>query len=199
MMGKSGGRFENLAVAVHQNAEGAIECLVRVYQDRLFNYALRLTTNPYDAQEVTQDAFVRAHRALTSRYDEARCAGLVLGPWLYRITRNLAHSRRRARLSRREMPIEESVDGNAPMLCCPPEAAQNVEATERTRTLEFALDRLGPKGRELIILRFMEELSYAEIANIFGTSEASVRGKVFRALGKMRSTLGKMTGGKNAL
>ena len=170
-MGKRGSRFENLAVAVHQNADGAFECLVRTYQDQLFNYACRLVTNSYDAQEVTQDAFVRAHRALTTRYDDARCAGLMLGPWLYRITRNLAHSRRRARLSRREMSIEESADGNPPMLSCPPEAARNAETTERTRILEVALERLGPEGRELIVLRFMEELSYAEIAKIVGTSE----------------------------
>jgi RNA polymerase sigma factor (sigma-70 family) len=199
MMGKSGGKFENLAVAVHRKSDGALEYLVRTYQDRLFNYALRLIANSSDAQEITQDTFLRAHRALTARYDEARCAGLLLGPWLYRITRNLAHSRRHRRAARKEMPIEGAGDRNAPMLRCPPEAARNIEASERTRTLDLALDHLGPEGRELIVLRFMEEMSYAEIAAIVGTGEASVRGKVFRALGKLRSTLEKMTGGKDAL
>jgi RNA polymerase sigma factor (sigma-70 family) len=199
MMTKSAGKFANLAVAVHGNVDGALECLVRTYQDRLFSYALHLLANSFDAQEVTQDTFLRAHRALTTRYDEAKCAGLVLGPWLYRITRNLAHNRRRTHRSRREISLEEFGDGHVSPLRCPPEAARGLEATEQTRTLQLALERLNPEGRDVILLRFMEEMSYAEIAAIIGTNEASVRGKVFRALGKLRSALGKKTGGRNAL
>lgn len=199
MMTKSGSKFKNLAVAVHGNVDGALECLVRTYQDRLFSYALHLLANPFDAQEITQDAFLRAYRALTTRYDEAKCAGLVLGPWLYRIARNLAHNRRRTRRSRREMPLEESGDGHVSLLRCPPEAARSLEATEQTRILQLALGRLKPEGRDVILLRFMEEMSYAEIAAIIGASEASVRGKVFRALGKLRSAFRKTTGGRNAL
>jgi len=199
MMSKSGNTFKNLAVAVHRNADGALDCLVRTYQDRLFSYASHLLANSFDAQEVIQDAFLRAHRALTTRYDEAKCAGLVLGPWLYRITRNLAYNRRRTHRSRSEVSLEESGDGYAPLLRYPPEAAQSLEATEQARTLQLALERLNPAERDVILLRFTEEMSYAEIAAIVGASEASVRGKVFRALGKLRSALRKNRGGRNAL
>ena len=199
MMSMSVSAVDNLAVAVHRNADGALERLVRTYQDRLFSYALRLVGNPFDAQEITQDAFLRAYRALTTSYDEAKCAALVLGPWMYRITRNLAHNRRRTSRSRREMPLEEAGDGHGSFMRCPPEAARNLEGEERTRMLQLALERLNPEGRDVILLRFMAEMPYAEIAAIIGASEASVRGKLFRALGKLRSALRKTTGGRNAL
>ena len=199
MMSKSGKAIDNLAIAVHRNTDGALDRLVRTYQDRLFSYAWRLAGNAFDAQEITQDAFLRAYRALTTSYDEAKCAALVLGPWLYRITRNLAHNRRRSRRSRREVPIEESGDGHVDLMPCPPEAARSLEATEQTRMLQLALERLNREGRDVVLLRFMAEMPYAEIAAIIGASEASVRGKLFRALGKLRSALKRTTGGRNAL
>ena len=69
---------------------------MRVYQDRLFSYALRLTARREDAEEVAQDAFVRAYRALAT-YPAERIRGLALRPWLYRITLNVARNRFRGK------------------------------------------------------------------------------------------------------
>jgi len=194
----TGSDSDNLALEVHRNRDGAVDRLVRSYQGRLFNYALRVLQNPFDAQEVAQDAFVRACRALTSRYDESKCRNLELGPWLFRITRNLAFTRRRARESRREVPVPDAGERPEDTLSHPAEATRELEAGEEQEVLRRALDRIGPEARELILLRFMEEMSYAEIASIVGTGEAAVRGKVFRALRKLRATLNKI-GDINAL
>src|SRR5688500_11940622 len=80
---------ENLALAVHQRSSGAFERLVEQFEARLFNYAERLLQNRFDAQEVVQDTFLRAHDALTRQYDAVRAGELTLKPWLFRITRNL--------------------------------------------------------------------------------------------------------------
>jgi len=182
----------DLALAVHADEPGAVERLVRTYQDPLFGYALRLLQDSADAQEVTQDTFLRAYHALTARYDEAQCRKLALRPWLFRITRNLAYNRRRALRSAREEPLPEADGWHIPALRYESRTAQDLETQEERARLEHALARLNRASRELILLRFVEELPYAEIAAVVGGSEASVRGKVFRALRQLRTILMEM-------
>jgi len=184
----------DLALAVHADEPGAVERLVRTYQDPLFGYALRLLQDSADAQEVTQDAFLRAYNALTARYDAAQCRELALRPWLFRITRNLAYNRRRALrpAKEKEEPFPEADGWHIPALRYESRAAQDLETQEERARLEHALARLNRASRELILLRFVEELPYAEIAAVVGGGEASVRGKVFRALRQLRTILTEM-------
>ena len=189
MIDEAGG---TLALAVHRDEHGAVERLVRSYQDQLFGYALRLLQDPSDAQEVTQDAFLRAYDALTSRYDASQCSTLALRPWLFRITRNMAYNRRRARRSAREEPFPEADGWHIPALRYEAGAAQSLEMQEERARLESALGRLSQPSRELILLRFVEELPYAEIAAVVGSGEAAVRAKVFRALRQLRAMLTEM-------
>ncbi len=191
-------RSDNLAAAVHRNADGAIERLIRLYQDALFSYALRLLRDRFDAQEVTQDAFVRAIRALTLRYDEDKCRSLELKPWLFRITRNLVYSRRKLRRHSVEVPLLETDDGPPPAFQSQPKADRVLEAQEQEALMMRALARLNREARDLVLLRFMEELSYAEIAAAVNASESSVRGKVFRALQALRAAL-KRAENRNAM
>lgn len=188
----------NLAVAVHQGADGAVDRLVMTYQDRLFSYALHLLLDPFDAREVTQDALVKACHALTTRYDAGKCSALQMEPWLFRITRNLAYNRRRARASRKEVSVADHGEVQAAGLNHDAEVIRQLESMEEHRTLRLALRRLHPEARDLILLRFLEEMSYAEIASIAGCGEAAVRGKVFRALRKLRAALTE-SGGKDEL
>ncbi len=185
----------NLALSVHRGEEGSTERLVRAYQDQLYSFALRLLRNSFDAEEVAQDAFLRAHRALTSRYDEETCRNLQLRPWLFRIAHNLAHTRLRGR--RQQMvPIDDPGVGSAGHNRVDP--GIDMENRDRRDLLDSAMDQLSSAGRELIVLRFLEELSYAEIAGIPGTTESSARGKAFRALRELRRLLAD-TEGNHAL
>ena len=190
-------KTENLAVAVHHNTDGAVERLVKLHQDSLFGYALRLLQDHFEAEEVTQDTFLRAIRALSSRYDEEKCTNLVLRPWLFRIARNLAFDRRRARL-----PLEASLSGSGDgaEMECPAlvGADRGLEKLEQRALMERALGKLSSEARDLILLRFMEEMSYSEIAGIVRSGESAVRGKIFRALRKLRKTLEK-TGDRNEM
>ncbi len=192
MSGEAALKTDNLAIAVHSNSEGAIEQLVRLYQEALCRYALRLLQDRFAAEEVTQDAFVRAIRALTSQYDVEKCRELDLKPWLYHITRNLAYSRRKLRRFSAEVPLPEPGDAAASVFRSEPNASKALETQERQARMELALSRLKTEARDLVLLRFMEELSYAEIAAVVNTSESSVRGKVFRALQTLRKVLEKM-------
>lgn len=182
---------DDLALAVHRGEGGAVEALVRMYQDQLFGYALRLLHDRADAQEVTQDAFLRAYHALTRRYTEEQCRSLLLRPWLLRITRNVAYNRRRARRGVQEQSLPEGDGWQVPI--APSEEAGLVQEEAGVR-LGLALERLGPGEREVVQLRFVAELPYAEIATIVGAGESAVRGRVFRALRRLRTFMSELEG-----
>lgn len=176
---------ENLAVAVHRHQPGAFERLIDRYERSLFSYAHGILQNTFDAQEVVQDAMMRAHKALTRQYDEARCAALAVRPWLFRTVRNLCLNKRRSKTRALEQPLEEFDDGRiGPFVA-------DLERREEVDLLKRAIALLPVEARELILLRFMEEMSYGEIVRTLGGTEASLRGKVFRSLKLLRDALEK--------
>jgi RNA polymerase sigma-70 factor (ECF subfamily) len=172
--------------------DGAVERLVQGYQDQLFSFALRLLRNPLDAQEVTQDVFLRAIKALATQYDAERCRDLALRPWLFRITRNLAHNKRRSRSAVREVQFEQESDIHGAALRKNGQLSAHLRAERKLEALDQALGRLDSSSRELVLLRFMEELPYKDIAVTVGGTEASARARIFRALGKLRRILSRM-------
>src|SRR5437660_5426440 len=99
--GKDAGmeRTDSLTNDLAADLDAAFESLVRTFQDRLFSFARRLSRNREDAEEVTQDTFVRAYRALKT-YPGDRIRALALQAWLYRITLNVARNRLRGKRAR---------------------------------------------------------------------------------------------------
>ncbi|HEX7190469.1 MAG TPA: RNA polymerase sigma factor [Thermoanaerobaculia bacterium] len=184
---------ENLALSVHRCQSGAFERLIDQFESALFNYAHGILQNPFDAQEVVQDALMRAHKALTRQYDEARCATLALRPWLFRTVRNLSLNKRRSKKSALARPLEEfSDDRLGPYVSLTGGSVDSdLVRREDAEMLQRAIALLPVDARELIVLRFMEEMSYGEIAKTIGSTEAALRGKVFRALRLLRDALEK--------
>ncbi len=182
-----------LALAAYRREEGAFEALIAAFEKPLFNYVYRLLLDPHDSEEVVQDTFIRAHKALTRKYSEAQCRELQLRAWLFRIARNLSRNKRRGKRHELEQQISETgmeLESVSPLsIVCEVEKRQDLER------LDDAIRSLPEEVRELIILRFIEEMSYAEIAETTGSSEASLRGKVFRSLRALRDALseGEMT------
>lgn len=178
---------ENLALAVHRSEPHAFERLMDRYEAPLFGYAHGILQNAFDAQEVVQDAFVRAHRALTRQYDAARCATLALRPWLFKTVRNLCLNKRRRKSRELEQPLDAFDDGRiGPFV-----KQTDIVKREEIDLLRGAIALLPVEARELIVLRFMEEMPYGEIAKTVGATEASLRGKVFRSLKLLREALEK--------
>ncbi|HJQ40046.1 MAG TPA: sigma-70 family RNA polymerase sigma factor [Thermoanaerobaculia bacterium] len=179
---------ENLAVAVHRLEPGALERMIDRFEGALYSYAYGILQNTFDAQEVVQDAILRAHRALTKQYDEQRCRELLLRPWLFRTTRNLCLNKRRSKTRALEQPLDTFDDGRlGPFV----KQSDDAERREDAELLRRAMGALPVEARELIVLRFMEEMSYSDIAKTVGATEASLRGKVFRSLKLLRDALEK--------
>lgn len=178
-----------LALEVQRQQPGAFERLIATYEQPLFRYVQRLLQNHHDAQEVVQDSFLRAHRALTRKYTADQCAGLAVKPWLFRIARNLALNKRRGLRQVYERSLPEIDDNGFKPVFAGSGADSEIERRQDAERLDRALAVLPTDVRELIILRFIEEMSYSDISRATGLNEASLRGRVFRALKSLRDVL----------
>lgn len=159
----------------------AYEELVRRYQDVAFRCAYLVLRSADDANDVTQDAFIRAHAALPGFHSEA-----AFRPWLLAIVGNQARNHRRAR-GRREALALRAADGSdrwAPS----PEAG--VLDAERRRRLLAAIEGLRDEDRQVITLRWFAELNEAEMAALLDRPPGTVKSRLSRAMQRLRAALG---------
>lgn len=178
-----------LIAGVIRDLDGTFPALVGAHQDRLFSVALRMLGNAADAEEVAQDALVRAYRALGS-YEEDRLRELRLRPWLSSIVVNVARNRRR-RIWDRQPPVSiadvaerevEPVDtGRSPL--------ETALEREREDMLGHALLELPRALREAVVLRHVADLSTAETAAALGRPEGTIKAQVHRGLAHLRRIL----------
>ncbi len=185
---------ESLRERVAEDLDGTFEELVRVYQDRLYSYALRLTSRPEDAEEVVQDAFVKAYRALAT-YPADRIRGLALRPWLYRITLNTARNRFRGRKLRTvslDHPIAPGSDAaytwEAPDS---PEERPDRRYEKRREGQDIAgvMAALPERYRAALQLRYVEGLRLEEVATVLGQPLGTVKSNVHRGINALREAL----------
>jgi RNA polymerase sigma factor (sigma-70 family) len=179
-----------LASRLARDLEAAFPDVVDQHRDRLYTIALRLLGDRRDAEEVAQDALVRAFRAIQG-YRPERTADLRLRPWLASIAVNLARNRRRRAEDRRppsqlepmlDAGFDPAVDGRSG-----PE--QQADRRETQRELAMALLRLPPSRRAAIVLRHVDGLSVAETAEALGRPEGTVKAQVFHGLRELRMAL----------
>ncbi|MFN0070667.1 MAG: RNA polymerase sigma factor [Chloroflexota bacterium] len=170
-----------ILLGVRNGDDTAISELVTTHQNRVYAYALAVVSDPRDAEEVAQDTFVRAIRALRTQYSEVQVVDLAVRSWLLKIARNLALNRIRARKSRLLIVPFENVPEVADL--SDPERTVVDGELDRMRT---AFGRVDEITREWLTLRFISDLTYAEIAVIRGGTESAARGKVFRSLARLR-------------
>jgi len=175
-----------LAEHLARDLDGSFETLVRSHVDRCHAIALRVLGNPHDAEEVTQDALVRAYRAL-SGYEPARIRELRLRPWLATIVVNLCRNRlRRHRPSSTPLaPLVEAGAEPAADASTDP-AAVAARGADRER-LGALLAKLPERYRVPVVLRHVHDLSYTELAEVLGRPEGTLKAQVHRGLALLRA------------
>ena len=180
---------EELVAALAADLAGSFERLVLAYQDRLYAFALRLTDSPRDAEEIAQDAFVRAYRALCA-YPPERVQALALRAWLYQITLNVARNRLRGKrlqtVSLDHPAAEHHVeppDGDS----TGPESSW--ERAEGSRELAARLAALPERYRVAVILRHVQGLPYGEAAELLGQPIGTVKANVHRGVRLLREAM----------
>jgi RNA polymerase sigma-70 factor (ECF subfamily) len=169
----------DLAARLAADLDGQFESLVLAHQDRLFTIALRTSGDRHDAEELVQDCFVRAYRALGA-WPADRIRELRLRGWLTTILLNAGRNRARVR----RVPTTE--------LAFEPGAEPSVDPVARRDSRETwarLLAGLSPAQRTAVVLRHVDGMSYAEIAEAVGRPEGTVKAHVHRGLAALRSAL----------
>jgi RNA polymerase sigma-70 factor (ECF subfamily) len=172
----------NDSALIRKAAEGdfaAWEPLIRAHQEPVFRLAYLIVGDADDAEDIAQEAFVRAWRHL-GRFDSTR----PLRPWLLAITANLARNRRRSAgryfsaLMRtfQDQPAQADVEEHH---------SQGLEAGELWR----AVRSLRPADQQIVYLRYFLELSTAETAEALQIAEGTVKSRLKRALEKLRARI----------
>ncbi|TMK97526.1 MAG: sigma-70 family RNA polymerase sigma factor [Actinobacteria bacterium] len=165
----------------------AFEELVRIHAVRLYGVVRQLCAGPQEAEEVTQEAFFRAWRAI-GRFDGRS----QLFTWLYRIGVNEAKRRaQRDERGLRTVSLEESPREPQDLSAAPEPRAERVEARA---ALERAVRALPLDYRAPLVLRDIEGLSTSEAAEILGVSEAALKSRLHRARAAVRDALGDQEG-----
>jgi len=165
----------------HEWSPPAWDQIVRTHSARVYRLAYRLTGNPHDAEDLTQEVFVRVFRSLSS-YTPGSFEG-----WLHRITTNLfldqARRRQRIRFDAFADDAEQRLPGSAPT----PERALHDQLFDSD--VERALAALPPEFRAAVVLCDVEGLTYDEIADVLGVKLGTVRSRIHRGRAQLRAAL----------
>lgn len=171
----------------------AFGALVEQYRDNVYRLAYRMCGNAYDADEAAQEAFVAAWRALPNFRGDAK-----FSTWLYRLTTNAAID-----VMRREKRHQTVGDGEMMEVADDADSPQEtVERTEQQEAVQKALATLSEEYREVLLLRYMEELDYAEIAEVLQLPSGTVKSRINRAKAALKAALlksGNIFGGSSVI
>ena len=182
-----------LAAASGQGDPAAFGELVLRHQDRAFNLAFRLTGSHEDAADAVQEAFLKAYRGMASFRRQSS-----FYTWLFRIVVNEVRSRRRSGASRPPVFSLSSADGrsaedppDAPpgLRSSGPDPSEQASLAERRQIVEEALESLEFDQRAIIALRDIEGRDYAEIAEVLGCAQGTVKSRLHRARMALKDAL----------
>lgn len=174
--------MQNERSLVHRAQRGDKEAFTQLYEshfDKIYRYVVLMIGNKTEAEDVTQQVFLKALQSIPS----FKWKGIPFSAWLFRIAHNQAVDHLRRKTKRASVPLNESLvsSGDSPH-----------SATERKIDIEqllAATRRLTEAQREVISLRFSSELSIAQVARIMGKSEGAVKALQHSAIVALRRTM----------
>ena len=186
-----------LAAASGKGDQAAFSELVLRHQDRAFNLAFRLTGSHEDVADAVQEAFLKAYRGMPSFRRQSS-----FYTWLFRIVVNEVRSRRRSWSSRRPAFSLNAADGRNPerggldpadvqagLRPNGPDPSEQASLTERRQIVEEALQSLEFDQRAIVALRDIEGRDYAEIAEVLGCAQGTVKSRLHRARMALKDAL----------
>lgn len=160
--------------------------IVYTFQDAVYNLCYRMLGERTEAEDASQDAFIKAYNNL-DRYDTSRS----FKTWLLSITSNHCIDRLRKRRMK-YLSLDEPLPGNMQLALSSnqPNPEQIASLNERSEQIQVLLDQLQPNDRAGIILKYWYDYSYAEIAAALDTTESAVKSRLFRARRSLAELIG---------
>jgi RNA polymerase sigma-70 factor (ECF subfamily) len=148
------------------------------YYDRVYRYIYHRLGNPADAEDITALVFMKALEGLPSYH----CNVNGFAPWLFRITRNAVVDHYRRRRKQCSLDQAEHESGSE-------DPVSDVLHSERREELQMLVAHLSPEQRDVVLMRYAADLTFAEIAVIVKKNEAAVRMLLHRGLRKMKAVM----------
>jgi RNA polymerase sigma-70 factor (ECF subfamily) len=180
---------EQVLVQRARNGEmNAFRELVEQYKKKIYYLSLDLTGNHHDAEDLSQEVFIKAYRSLKNFRGDAK-----FNSWLYRITVNTCISQRRKK-SVAAMTLQEDFDGdNSSQYFSEGESSHNPERSAEAglmqQHIDHALQQLTPRERSVFVLRHYNDLPLKEIAQVLKITEGTVKSMLFRAIQRLQKEL----------
>lgn len=166
----------------------AFAALVGRHNRRLSDFCVKMTGDAETGRDLGQDVWVRVWAARDRYKPNGRFES-----FLFTVARNLCRNAKRDRMRRGKVIVAahsgEEIDGARSTA---PDHVDQVLAREQSQRVYAAVDRLAPKLREALLLRFAAGLDYAQISEVVGRGESTVRSRVYHGLKKLRSSLGEL-------
>lgn len=177
----------DLELVIRSKAQDSVAFgeLVRRYQKQVFRIVLRMVRSQDDADDLTQDTFVRAYRGLQTFKEE-----FDFHPWLYRIAYNQTINFLNKKKRQRAMDLDDVPEGDIKTGPEPESPMQAASRSELITRLGDALERLPEDQRTVFLLRVQDGLSYEEIAQVMDTPKGTVMSRLARARMALRKTMG---------
>jgi len=176
-----GGDPDLPAVRAAQADPAAFASLYRRYLDRVYGYAFYQLGDHHDAEDVTERIFLAALRALPDFEDQ----GATFRAWLFRIAHNTIANAHRSRARRRTEPLPDDFERAAPNA----DPAGHVAMADELREIRRAVAQMPDDRRQVILLRFVDDLTTAEIAAVLDRSPGAVRVLLHRSLKDLAARL----------
>jgi RNA polymerase sigma-70 factor (ECF subfamily) len=173
--------------AVKRASEGDPEAFTFIYEcyvSRIYSYIFYRIGSESDAEDITSRVFYRAFGHIGNYVDK----GVPFSAWLYRIAHNLVANWHRDSHRRKEVPLEDQME--LPAHIDHPERA--MEKSQEMESLLKGIRQLSPDRQQLLILKFVEDYSNAEIGEIMGKSEGAIKSLYHRALIALREEMTKI-------
>ncbi|MBR2743535.1 MAG: sigma-70 family RNA polymerase sigma factor [Clostridia bacterium] len=179
---------ENIDVIIKHVLDGdtdAFELIVKRYEKKVYNLALRYLKNPDDALDVSQDVFIQVYQNLSGFRGDAQ-----FSTWIYRVTynkcvdmlRKTQKIRRNVVMSTDDENFFETRDGSASI-------EESYEGRETLLAVMKIIDALPDEQRDVVMLRYIKDLSYAQIAEVMDIAEGTVKSRLNRARIKIKEQM----------
>lgn len=171
---------------LQQGDETAFKQVFEAHQDRIYNIILYMVQSVEEAEDLTQEVFVEVFLSIENFKAQSK-----LSTWIYRIAINLALNHLRFKKAKKRLGVVLSIFNLSPIEDVPDflHAGILLENKELSETLYFAINQLPEKQKTAFVLRQIEDLSYAEIAEVMQTTTPSVESLLFRAKQNLQKTL----------
>ena len=173
---------EKIIARARRGDADAFEQLVVAYREQVFRLALRMCGSEADADEVAQEAFLSAWKALPNFRGESQ-----FSTWLYQLTTHAAIDLMRR--EKRQIAADDITEVSAADPA--PSPQQQAERSETRQAVRDAMGQLSPEYRQIVVLRFLQELSYEEIGAVLKLPSGTVKSRLNRAKAQLKEILSK--------